>query len=163
MRFEVLAEFIAARFPLPGTRTVLDVGGSMGVLAYHLARRGYHVTVIDPRRKAIKRHFRKLAQKGGFISRLAYQQRVLLETDRADLLVGLHPDQATEAIVRQAVRIRAGLVVVPCCVMPEDGIHRTADEWRDYLVAIAAGTHDVRVDALPMRGANTVIWAPAPA
>ncbi len=161
-RFEIVADFVARHFPPPATRTVLDVGGSMGILAYHLARRGYVATVIDPRRKAVKRHFRKLAQKGGFISRLHYERRVLLPSDTADLLVGLHPDEATEALVEQAVRLRAAFVVVPCCVMPRDGVHRTFEEWCDHLRALAAATHSVHTEVLPMNGANLALWAHQP-
>lgn len=161
-RFEVLADFIAEHFPRPQTDTVLDVGGSTGVLAYHLARLGYQVTVIDPRRPAVKRHFRKLAAKAGFLSRMRYEQRPLLPTDSADLLVGLHPDEVTEAIVRQAVRIGAGFVVVPCCVLPEDEMRRSFDQWCEHLASLARATHQVQEATLCVCGANRVIWAPAP-
>jgi len=161
-RFEVVARFIAERFPLPDTQTVLDVGGSTGVLAYHLARLGYDATVIDPRRPAVRRRFRKAAQKAGFISRLHYERRLLCATDTADLLVGLHPDEATEAILRQAVRTGSGFAVIPCCVMPTDGERRTFDGWCAYLAGIAAGTHEVHTEILPMVGANRVLWAPKP-
>jgi hypothetical protein len=161
-RFEALAQFIAERFPRPGTQTVLDVGGSMGILCYHLARLGYEVTVVDPRRRDVKRHYRKLARRGGFHMRMHYVQRVLLPEDDADLLVGLHPDEATEWVVRQAVRRGRAFVVVPCCVMPLDGVRRSVEEWHQYLCALAAGTHAVRVERLPISGANIVIWAPAP-
>lgn len=161
-RFEVLAQFIAQRFPRPGTQTVLDVGGSMGILCYHLARLGYDVTTVDPRRRDVKRHYRKLARRGGFHMRMHYAQRVLLPGDDADLFVGLHPDEATEPIVRHAVAHRRAFVVVPCCVMPLDGIPRTVEQWHRYLCALAAPSHAVRVETLPVGGANTVIWAPAP-
>lgn len=157
-RFIVLADFVVAHFPLPFTRTVLDIGGSMGLLAYHLARRGYEVTVVDPRRKAVKRHYRKLAKRAGFFSRMSYQQRPLADTDSADLLVGLHPDEVTEAVIKQAARAQRPFIVVPCCVMPEDGQHRSYEEWCEYLADLAAGSHEVHTELLPMEGANLAIW-----
>lgn len=158
----MVARFVARRFPRPETTTVLDVAGSTGVLGYHLAEHGYTVTVIDPRRKAVRRRYRKAAQKAGFISRLRYERRPLRADDAADLLVGLHPDEATEDIVRQAVRLRVGFVVVPCCVLPRDGVRRSFENWCDYLAGLVGPGYEVHREHLPMEGANLAIWARRP-
>ena len=39
-------------------------------------------------------------------------------TDHSCIIVGLHPDEATEAIVDVALRTGAAFAVVPCCVFP---------------------------------------------
>ena len=161
-RFEVVARFVAERFPRPATTTVLDVAGSTGVLGYHLAEYGYTVTVIDPRRRAVRRRYRKAAQKAGFISRLRYERRPLQDSDCADLLVGLHPDEATEGIVRLAVKLGVGFVVVPCCVMPQDGVRRSFEDWCGYLIGLVPAAYEVHREHLPMDGANLAIWARRP-
>eukprot|EP00920_Eleutheroschizon_duboscqi_P026136 GHVT01064644.1.p1 GENE.GHVT01064644.1~~GHVT01064644.1.p1 ORF type:complete len:627 (+),score=25.49 GHVT01064644.1:292-2172(+) len=38
---------------------------------------------------------------------------------RASLLIGLHPDEATEAIVDAAIQFRKPFALVPCCVFPD--------------------------------------------
>ncbi|KAG0223217.1 hypothetical protein BGW41_005682 [Actinomortierella wolfii] len=44
--------------------------------------------------------------------------------EEASILVGLHPDQATEPIVRMALRLRKPFAVIPCCVFSRDNPHR---------------------------------------
>ena len=46
------------------------------------------------------------------------------QVDAGCLLVGLHPDEATEAIVDAALRTGAAFAVVPCCVFPGLFPHR---------------------------------------
>ena len=52
-------------------------------------------------------------------------------------IVGMHPDQATEAIVDTALRLDVHFAVVPCCVMPSLFPHRrqrngSGDPVRSY-------------------------------
>ncbi|KAF9414821.1 hypothetical protein BGZ94_000273 [Podila epigama] len=46
----------------------------------------------------------------------------LLES--ASILIGLHPDQATEPIVRAALKARKPFAIIPCCVFGRDNPHR---------------------------------------
>jgi hypothetical protein len=39
--------------------------------------------------------------------------------DRIGLIVGLHPDQATERIVRFGLNYQKNFAVLPCCVFPK--------------------------------------------
>jgi len=43
----------------------------------------------------------------------------------AKLIVGFHPDQATEAIVDLAIHLQIPFCIVPCCVFPSEFPHRT--------------------------------------
>ena len=38
---------------------------------------------------------------------------------KCDVLLGMHPDQATETIVDTALRLKKPFAIVPCCVFPE--------------------------------------------
>lgn len=86
----------------------------------------------------------------------------------ASLLVGMHADGATEAIVDAALRLKKPFVVVPCCVFPrlfskrtiqqQDGSTvqvRTHEQFCQYLLQ-----KDSRFmgEVLPFEGRNVAIW-----
>jgi hypothetical protein len=100
-RFEVVAAFVAAEFGR-SVRYVADVAGGQGQLARELRKRhGYEVEVVDPRPHRLR---------GVTGAAEAFT------TDRAsyyDLVIGLHPDEATRAVVESAI-VRP-VVIVPCC------------------------------------------------
>jgi hypothetical protein len=99
-RFEVVARFIADRFP--GARYVADVAGGQGMLTRILRKRfGFEAEVIDPRGWALKG---VPARAELFTPEMA---------DYYDLVVGLHPDQALRSVVESAGKVT--VLVVPCC------------------------------------------------
>ena len=86
----------------------------------------------------------------------------------ASLLIGMHADGATEAIVDAALKYRKPFVVVPCCVFPrlfnqrflvkDDGTKvpvRSHEQFCDYLLQ-----KDTRIkrEVLPFEGRNVGIW-----
>ena len=86
----------------------------------------------------------------------------------ASLLIGLHADGATEAIVDAALQCRKPFVVVPCCVFPSlfsrrsltqpDGTNvqvRSHEQFCQYL--LAKDPRFVR-EVLPFEGRNVAIW-----
>jgi hypothetical protein len=99
-RFEVVARFIADRFP--DARYVADVAGGQGMLTRILRKRfGFEAEVIDPRGWALK----------GVPARAELYTPVM--ADYYDLVVGLHPDEALRSVVESAGK--AAVLVVPCC------------------------------------------------
>ena len=48
----------------------------------------------------------------------------LNKNDSLDVIIGMHPDQATEAIVDMALKYRKPFAVVPCCVFSHENPHR---------------------------------------
>jgi hypothetical protein len=162
-RFSVFAEFILKEFP--EARSIADVGGGRGLLSAELLIAGCIPTVVDPRPVGklphkVRRKFRKLALRCGRLPGLArcrIRAEALMPWDY-DLIVGLHPDSATEPVVRLAVAARKPFAVVPCCVMPLDGRGRSFKEWVEYLRSLAPGCHLAK---LGMTGANIVLfWHP---
>jgi len=99
-RFEVTADFIAARFPQ--ARTAADVAGGQGMLARRLRKRhNIDCDVVDPR---------------GWVLRGVSSRAEEYRADMAayyDVIIGLHPDEALREVVNSA-RVRP-VVVVPCC------------------------------------------------
>jgi hypothetical protein len=99
-RFEVVARFIADRFP--DARYVADVAGGQGMLTRFLRKRyGFEAEVIDPRGWALK----------GVPARAEFYTPAM--ADYYDLIVGLHPDEALRSVVESATT--AAVLVVPCC------------------------------------------------
>ncbi|KAI9350802.1 hypothetical protein BDR26DRAFT_851532, partial [Obelidium mucronatum] len=82
------------------------------------------------------------------------------------ILVGFHPDQATDAIVNVGLEKRIPWVVVPCCVFPRLFPHRvwpgikegpvdTTDKLIDWIKAKNAGICEARLD---FEGRNRVLF-----
>jgi hypothetical protein len=100
-RFEIMAQFIFDRY---GSRVhyIADVAGGQGMLSRILNKQyHYHSEVIDPKGSAIL----------GVPNRKAE-----FSPDLAgfyDLVIGLHPDQATRAVAEAA--LFRPVVLVPCC------------------------------------------------
>ncbi|KDD73377.1 hypothetical protein H632_c2241p0, partial [Helicosporidium sp. ATCC 50920] len=83
---------------------------------------------------------------------------------RCSVVVGMHPDQATEPAVDLALALGRPWAVVPCCVYggargrPRrlDGrLVRSHGDFVEYLRRKAPG---VRVAKLPFEGKNTVVY-----
>lgn len=99
-RFDVLAGFVAERFPK--ARYVADVAGGQGMLSRVLRKKyGYEAEVVDPRGWTLK----------GVPARVDYYSSAM--ADYYDLIVGLHPDEATREVVESAAR--CDVLIIPCC------------------------------------------------
>ncbi|WP_369298291.1 hypothetical protein [uncultured Neglectibacter sp.] len=100
-RFEVVAQFIYDRFGRDITY-IADVAGGQGMLSKLLTKRyNYRSEVIDPR---------------GYVLKGVENRECEYTPDMAgyyDLVVGLHPDQATRPVVESA--FTTPVLVVPCC------------------------------------------------
>lgn len=162
-RFEVLAEFVARNFPSARFPRVADVAGGTGMLSMELLRRSYSPTVIDPRRsglpKRVRKQERKSALKTGRLLRPKFLNVEVVEADLSefDLLVGLHPDEATEPLARLATQ--KPVVLVPCCnkgfgVMSH-GSPNAADTVRRIWKSLGV---PYRETLLPITGKNVVLW-----
>lgn len=100
-RFTVLAEYIAERY-WHTIHYIADVAGGQGMLSRILTKK-YHYAceVIDPRPYTLKGIMR---QTGLFHQDMATYY---------DLIVGLHPDEATRAVAEAACMRPA--ILIPCC------------------------------------------------
>mmetsp|Transcript_24793 Transcript_24793/g.44567 ORF Transcript_24793/g.44567 Transcript_24793/m.44567 type:complete len:336 (-) Transcript_24793:357-1364(-) len=87
--------------------------------------------------------------------------RIALEIFQSlDLIVGFHPDQATEASIDLALLLGIPFIVVPCCVFPSEFPERnlngkrvrTHSEFVDYL---CMKHHKIRKEKLPFVETDT--------
>lgn len=100
-RFEVVAEFIADYFG-GGIDYIADVAGGQGMLSRVLSKKfNYSSEVIDPREHGLKGVPRRVSEYDATMA--GYY----------DLVVGLHPDEATRPVAESAL-IRP-TVIIPCC------------------------------------------------
>ena len=93
-----------------------------------------------------------------------HERACVCSSQEATLIVGMHPDQAVDAIVDAALHLGVPFFVVPCCVYAQDFPHRrgpgggpvtTHAELLDYLQAKAP---DIRRAHLPFAGQNVCLY-----
>jgi hypothetical protein len=158
-RFHAFADFICQTFP--ASKTIADVAGGRGELAFRLFEYGKQPAIIDPRSTTFPRWIHQSLRK----QTLCTGKRQCIERRQArvedvdlqvfDLIVALHPDEATEPVIRTAIASGIAFAVVPCCVFPLDRISRTQEEWICYLEHLAPG---IQRGILSIAGANSVLW-----
>ena len=94
----------------------------------------------------------------------------VLDDDRiktCSAIVALHPDEATDAIVETAVRLRIPFVIVPCCVFNRLFRHRRmpnqpdtpVSTHQDLLEYLQGKDGTIRKTTLPFEGSNTILWS----
>ena len=105
-RFKVFSKEINQKFPTTKYKTIADIAGGKGYLNKELTKKGYRVTTFDKRNNnttgvTFKKQFFNEKSPGKY-----------------DLLVGMHPDQATDVIITEAAKRNVPFAIVPCCLMP---------------------------------------------
>ena len=121
-RFELLADYVAARFD---PCRVADVGGGKGLLAWLLQERGFRASVIDPVAQPLPGKYKSLAlDKRARIAPDASVPRVDAAFEAShgsdfDLLVGLHAHGSNVAMLEAAADFGCNVLLLPCCVIDE--------------------------------------------
>ncbi|GMH97499.1 hypothetical protein TrST_g9255 [Triparma strigata] len=175
-RFSVFLNFLSEKFDLKKNH-ILDVAGGQGKLSLLLTLSGHSVTLIDPRPNSglLSSKHRKQLRKNGFVWPGAFKihrgffendeetTKTFFNNDKKTLVVGLHPDEATEAIVDAAIANRRPFAVIPCCIYSRifrSRTHlnipvRTYPQFLDYL---QAKTEGVKRETLRFGGRNVVVY-----
>ena len=103
-------------------------------------------------------------------ARVASLERARELVRGCSVVVGLHPDEATEAIVDFALEHGKPFAIIPCCVHSKRFQSRriidvTTGEksvpvrsFESFVKYLAAKDDEIRVTKLPMRGRNTLIY-----
>jgi len=147
-RFKVFANYIKINFPK--VKSIADIAGGKGSLQVELRKFGYTVTTYDKRHIRINRN---LSYKYAYFDNLV--------KDHYDLLVGMHPDEATDVIVTEAIKRNISFCVVPCCVIPcviKYNGGSSYNSWVKHLKKIAeSAKYEVSIHELPIKGKNIVL------
>lgn len=150
-RFHLFADLISTQWPDTHLR-IADVAAGKGKLKGELYRRGYgRVTAWDRRHKLAKR-------RPGQVYQLFNHKTAPRDYQ---LIVGMHPDQATDEIILYAARHRVPFIVCPCCILPSSAEYhgpQIFDRWFRHLIDLARGQH-FRTEEfkLAMDGRNMVL------
>jgi hypothetical protein len=94
----------------------------------------------------------------------------ILSVDRiatCSAIVALHPDEATDAIVDLAVKLRKPFVVVPCCVFHRLFPNRRkpneptepVSSYQDLVEYLMAKDPSIQKAVLPFQGSNVILWS----
>lgn len=132
-RFEVVADFVAERYPR--ATYVADVAGGQGMLSRLLTKRGFDPEVIDPRGNCL----------AGVRSRAELYTPDM--ADYYDLVVGLHPDQALRPVVESA--LLRPVLVVPCCNFWDRNTKLGRDALLDSITEYAHG-HQLKAELVEL-------------
>ncbi|CAK4206323.1 unnamed protein product [Aphanomyces euteiches] len=151
---------------------IVDVAGGRGDICFELwTKRGIPTTLVEPRpRKPRKEHFKYQDDEG---RGLAPQIEAILDDALArspqvfgecSLVVGMHPDEATEAIVDAALALNKPFAVVPCCVMSRLFPNRTLADgtpvatYDVFVRYLQAKDPAIQSTFLPFAGKNQVLF-----
>lgn len=172
-----------------GSDRVLDVAGGKGQLSMELSAAAGHdvdvrCTVVDPvqRKRPPAAAIKQLVKQGKsvpeFVARYFVNDGVPSLHDfelvrRHTCLVGLHPDQCTEAILDVALQQNKSVAIVPCCVFPslfpirmlttmntnDDGSEqKPVRSYQDFLLFLLQKDPRLRQVTLPFEGKNECIY-----
>jgi len=148
-RFDVFAKWIKKNFP--NVENIADVAGGKGYLSLALKEQGFNVVCYEPKKRREN------------VSRINVKRRLFNDKVKEDfdLLVGMHPDEATDVIITEAVKREIPFAVVPCCVKPCAitywGKH-TYQHWLNHLTREAEKrSYEVMKGQLKMSGKNIVL------
>ncbi|MFA5049163.1 MAG: hypothetical protein WC516_09125 [Patescibacteria group bacterium] len=147
-RFRKFADLIAYHFPNKEFR-IADVASGKGNLQHELRQRKY-VNVISWDK--IKRNI-----KGRNIYKYGYFSHTCKE--KYDLVIGLHPDEATDHIILYCVKNNVPFVVCPCCVKPLAIQYKgnlQFESWIKHLEHLADGFF-ISYHYLRIKGKNLVL------
>jgi len=150
-RFDLFARLIKSIFSPTIYPLIADIAGGKGHLQTALREHGFKPTTFD------KRAYRK-DRPGRFNYRYRYFDDKINET--FNLLVGMHPDEATDVIITQAAKRSIPFAVCPCCVMPETTIlmqQYNYPNWLAHLRNVAERSHVVSEYRLKMAGRAIVL------
>lgn len=155
-RFDIMADFVAERFPHHTRKRIVDVAGGRGGLQAALRRRGFQdVTSVDVRPQYAK-------------GRSGYRYGLFTWNyqENFDLVVAMHPDDATDHAILYAVNRCIPWAVCPCCVRPSANHTYKAGKndywrWTDHLRTLGGGKSAVETITLPMAGRNLVLMGNA--
>ena len=89
---------------------------------------------------------------------------VMQAVEGCSVLLAMHPDQATGAVVEAAIKLGKPFAIVPCCVFARQFPERftpsgsVVSSYEDLCDWIQAQHADIRRDILPFHGRNVVLY-----
>ena len=153
---------------------ILDVAGGRGDLSFELSFKfGLKCIIIDPRPQKFRRWQLKMINKSngtgkplhieGLFDEFFFDQHKVNVND-IRLVIGLHPDEATEPLVDTALRNNLNFAVIPCCVFSQKFPQRRLKDnvepvsYELFCDFLGEKSDSIREDLLPFLGRNKVLY-----
>lgn len=145
----VFARFIVKNFP--EAKCILDVASGKGQVARKLANKKCYVIAVEVHPRFEGRSHKLIRYyKDWFTSES--------NIEPPDLIVGMHPDEATSEIVLYAIKHRIPFAIVPCCVKGKHSENLRYQGWLNKLKSLARQSgFSVYESQLRMNGKNIAI------
>ena len=130
-------------------RTILIVAGGKGRIARLLAKRGVRVRVIEAEPRYAGQPEPLVTYEQGWFNRDTPVTK--------QLIIGMHPDEATAEIILAANRNGIPFAIVPCCVAgaEAEGVRGNFLAWLKRLKELAGNCCEEELD---MKGKNVVLY-----
>ena len=147
-RNQVFATFIKRNFHK--AKSVLVVADGKGGLARSLANKGFEVKVIE----------NKPRFEGRVHKKIEYQKGWFTPTSKidADLVVAMHPDEATGPVVMAATKQNKPFAVVPCCCVGIGSEGMSRNHYNDWIKKLSKIAKGCRSTTLKISGKNVVLY-----
>ncbi len=148
-RFDLCGKLIEKH--IPKDYKIADIASGNGQLQARLWQAGYkNITSWD------KRHRNGKNRKGYRYGYFSWQEK-----ERYDAVIGMHPDETTDHIIKYAVKNKVLAILCPCCIKPSAELFWEAYKswlWIGHLKRIAwDGGLEVIETILRMNGKSLVL------
>jgi len=132
----------------PKVKSILVVADGLGELSSLLRREGYHTRTFEPRMRDRRKRARDVKY-----TRVYFTEKTEIWED---LIVGMHPDEATSEIILAAKKNNKPFAVVPCCIVGKLSSDIPGfNAWIKRLTHISGGCNST---LLPIKGKNLVLY-----
>ena len=147
-RNEVFATFITRQFPR--AKTVLVVADGKGELSRKLANKGLRVRAIEAKPRFNGRAHKGIDYRAGWFSRDCPVPE--------DLVVAMHPDEATAEVILAAKAAGKPVAIVPCCRCGDPAITSGVRNYPGWLNKLKTLYPPMLETQLKFDGRNIVLW-----
>ena len=85
---------------------------------------------------------------------------------KCKVIIGMHPDQATEPIVDVSLKYDKSFAILPCCVFPNlypkymevDGKSKEVVSYLEFVEYLQLKNSDIKIDYLAFKGRNKILY-----
>jgi hypothetical protein len=153
-RFEVFSKNVFYKYNPKKFKRLLVVADGNLELSKCFVRYGYSVTVVEPkpRLKSVSKTF---------LTKIKLIKKWFVRDDGfkdSDLIVGMHPDEATIEILAWANKNNKPFCVVPCCIMGDSRYTVNCHKHRDWIERLSRINTGTQKEILNINGKNTMIF-----
>ncbi len=155
-RNEVFVKFLTNKYPVHKFRNVLCIADGNFELTYLLSRIGYNVESWEP--KPRRESYYDKVKHTCKITRKTFNHDSKV-SKIPDIIVGMHPDEATVEIILFANKYNISFVIVPCCVKGEVRyICNVGNKYKNWINRLKQIAGNCEHEFLNISGKNAIVY-----